>query len=68
MKRMIAILLICIVILSALSVGAAAAGQTVAEAEPADTGDMFGIVIVALLVSALGVAILVFHKTRFVHD
>ena len=68
MKKIIAIALIFIMTLSVLSVGAAAAGQTVAEAEPADTGDMFGVVIVALLVSALGVAMLVFHKTHFVHD
>lgn len=65
MKKIIATLLICVMTMSALSVGAAAAEQTVSRAGPADTGDMFGVVIVALLVSALGVAILVFHKTRF---
>ena len=68
MKKLIAIVLICILTLSVLCVGAAAAGQTVMEAEPADTGDLFGIVIVALLVSAVGVATLVFHKTRFIND
>ena len=35
---------------------------------PADTGDLFGVVIVLLLVSAIAVALLVLGKTRFVHE
>lgn len=62
MKRLIAFVfaLLCTVPLSA-----AAAGDS---AGPADTGDLFGVVIVLLLVSAIAVALLVLNRTRFVHE
>lgn len=66
MKQLIAMLMIFILTLSVLSVPAAAA-EAVAT-EPADTGDLFGVVIVMLLASAMGVAALVTHKTRFEHE
>lgn len=68
MKKTVAIMLILILALSALSVSVAAAGESVSVQEPADTGDFFGMVIVMLLTSAMAVAALVAHRTRFVHD
>lgn len=65
MKKAIAILLIFIMTVSALSVCASATGEAAAASGPADTGDMFGMIIVALLVSAVGVAVLVACRTRF---
>lgn len=68
MKKIIAIMLILILTLSALSVSAFAAEDAVSAQEPADTGDFFSVVIVMLLTSAMAVAALVAHKTRFIHD
>lgn len=68
MKKVIAIMLILIMTLSVLSAPAAAAGENVVASEPADTGDLFGVVIAMLLTSAMAVAALVAHKTRFDHD
>lgn len=68
MKKVIAMMLILILTLSALSVSAFAAEDAAPAQEPADTGDFFGMVIVMLLTSAMAVAALVAHKTRFIHD
>lgn len=62
MKRLIAFLGM---LLWVTPLPAAAAGQTTG---PANTGDLFGIVIVLLLVSAIAVALLVLNRTRFVHE
>jgi hypothetical protein len=64
MKRWIAVVMI-LLILTALPLPATAAGET---AGPDNTGDLFGVVIVLLLVSAIAVALLVLGKTRFVQD
>ena len=64
MKKRMIMLLIFIMTLSVLCAPASATGVS----EPADTGDLFGIVIAMLLASAMGVAALVTHKTRFDHE
>lgn len=65
MKKTVSAMLIFAMTLSVLSVPAFAAEQV----EPlADTGDIFGVVIAMLLASAMGVAALVAHKTRFVQE
>ena len=64
MKRLTAFLIL-LSLITALPLRAAAAGETTG---PADTGDIFGVVIVLLLVSAIAVALLVLNRTRFVHE
>ena len=64
MKRLIALALMLLIVVS-LPLPAAAAGHM---SEPADTGDLFGVVIVLLLISAIAVALLVLNRTRFVQD
>ena len=64
MKRLIAVVMILLTV-AALPLPAAAAGET---AGPDNTGDLFGVVIVLLLVSAIAVALLVLNRTRFVQD
>lgn len=64
MKRLIAAMML-LWMLCVLPLRAAAAGET---AGPDPTGDMFGVVIVLLLVSAIAVALLVLGRTRFVQD
>ena len=64
MKRLIAVAMILLTVI-ALPLPAAAAGET---AGPDNTGDLFGVVIVLLLVSAIAVALLVLGKTRFVQE
>jgi hypothetical protein len=65
MKKIIFVMLICVMTLSVLFVPAFAAEQVEALA---DTGDIFGVVIAVLLASAMGVAALVAYKTRFVQE
>lgn len=65
MKKPFFMLLLMFIMLSALSVCVAAEGVAPVTTGPADTGDLFGVVIVMLLASAMGVAALVSHKTRF---
>ncbi len=65
MRKTATILLSLIQCLPVLAVGAAAAEV---DRAPADTGDLFSVIITMLLVSAMGVAALVTHKTRFVHE
>ena len=65
MKKVVSAMLICVMTLSVLFVPAFAVEQVEALA---DTGDIFGVVIAMLLVSAMGVAALVAHKTRFVQE
>ena len=64
MKRLIALALMLLIVVS-LPLPAAAAGET---AGPDNTGDLFGVVIVLLLISAIAVALLVLNRTRFVQD
>ena len=64
MKRLIAVVMILLTV-AALPLPAAAAGEI---AGPDNTGDLFGVVIVLLLVSAIAVALLVLNRTRFVQD
>ena len=65
MKRLIALALMLLLIVASLPLPAAAAGHV---SGPADTGDLFGVVIVLLLIFAIAVALLVLEKTRFVQD
>ncbi len=66
MKKLMTTLLLFVLCLCVLAVsGAATDGEAAA---PADTGDIFSIIITMLLVSAMGVAALVTHKTRFEHE
>lgn len=67
MNRAVLIMLIFILTLSVLSAPVSAAGGSEA-AEPADTGDLFGLIIAALLTSAMALAALIAHKTRFIHE
>ena len=67
MNRIVAITLVFILTLSVLSVPVSAVGENAAT-EPADTGDLFGLIIAALLSSAMALAALIVHKTRFVHE
>ena len=64
MKRLIAVVMILLTV-AALPLPAAAAGEI---AGPDNTGDLFGVVIVLLLVSAIAVALLVLNRTRVVQD
>lgn len=64
MKRWISSILMLLLV-TALPLPAAAAGNS---AGPDNTGDLFGVVIVLLLVSAIAVALLVLNRTRFVHE
>ena len=64
MQRLIAVVMILLTV-TALPLPAAAVGET---AGPDNTGDLFGVVIVLLLVSAIAVALLVLNRTRFVQD
>ena len=68
MKKAVSVTMLLLIVLSVLFVPSFAAEQAEVIAEPADTGDMFSIVIAMLLTSAMGVAALIAHKTRFVHE
>lgn len=63
MKRLFFAMLLLLA--AAMPMPAAAVEQNTG---PADTGDLFGVVIVLLLVSAIAVALLVLGKTRFVQE
>ncbi len=65
-KKILSLALVLVLLMSIMSVGAAAVGGEAAPAsENADTGDFFAIIIALLLISAIAVAVLVACKTRF---
>ena len=68
MEKIIAIMLLLAFTVSVLCAPVSAAGESTVASGPADTGDLFGIVIAMLLASAMGVAALVTHKTRFIQE
>lgn len=65
MKKLLSIALLLAMLVSMLCVGAFAATEAAPASENADTGDFFAIIIALLMVSAIGVAVLVACKTRF---